>query len=311
MRSLNNKGVFITICLIIVLGTFSTYATRQYISENSDESALVSSAIFDEGQAEALPEDTEQGNAAAQDINPQMQRASLFYDSPAPEALPETSDEVTESSVTEENIPAPALAEAAEPAAGVQAEETFSENSVSDESLEEGEAYPEMAQASADDSAASMGRSARSAVPSETVVSPLAGKGAASEEDISTAEEYRKRFEEIDATVKSMRESDAASSTDSLKNIADYEYRLWDTELNRIYKAVISCMTDEEAEKLQKAEREWIRNRDAAAGKAAAKYKGGSMEGLEYTASLAGTTRSRVYEILDTYGHYLPEETDG
>ena len=42
----------------------------------------------------------------------------------------------------------------------------------------------------------------------------------------------------------------------------------------------------------------------------AAKYGGGTMESLEYTASLSASTRSRAYELLDSYGDYLEQEED-
>ena len=45
-----------------------------------------------------------------------------------------------------------------------------------------------------------------------------------------------------------MQSAEAGSNTDSLKNVADYEYRLWDTELNRIYQSLLEGMTEEESE---------------------------------------------------------------
>ena len=51
-----------------------------------------------------------------------------------------------------------------------------------------------------------------------------------------------------------------------------------------------------------------IRERDTAAKQAAERYKGGTMENVEYTASLANSTRDRAYELLDLYESYLPAE---
>ena len=145
----------------------------------------------------------------------------------------------------------------------------------------------------------------------DRVLSPLAAApgGSASEETL-TAADYQKKLEDVDRIVKELRETDAtANTTDSVKNIAEYEYRLWDTELNRIYQAVISAMSESEAERLRSEERQWIRSRDQMAKQAAAKLKGGTMESLEYTASLSVSTRERAYELLEDYGEVLsPKE---
>lgn len=89
---------------------------------------------------------------------------------------------------------------------------------------------------------------------------------------------------------------------------ADYELKLWDDELNVIYKDIMSRLDTEEAEKLKKEERTWIRQKDEDARKAASRYKGGTLEGLEHTASLAKSTRERAYALLDSYGSCLPQE---
>ncbi len=80
-----------------------------------------------------------------------------------------------------------------------------------------------------------------------------------------------------------------------------YEYRLWDAELNQIYQAIMAVLPDEETDTLRGRERRWIRERDTAAKQAAERYKGGTMENVEYTASLANSTRDRAYELLDLY----------
>ena len=102
-----------------------------------------------------------------------------------------------------------------------------------------------------------------------------------------------------------MKQSDLMSNTDSMSSVADYEYKLWDSELNRIYQALIQAMSQEEAETLKAEERSWLRTRDQAAYQAASKYKGGTMERLEYAASLAISTRTRAYELLEEYGSKL------
>ncbi|MFR8036230.1 lysozyme inhibitor LprI family protein [Clostridium fessum] len=100
----------------------------------------------------------------------------------------------------------------------------------------------------------------------------------------------------------------SANTTDAMREAVAYEYRLWDAELNQIYQAIMAVLPDEETDTLRGRERRWIRERDTAAKQAAERYKGGTMENVEYTASLANSTRDRAYELLDLYESYLPAE---
>ena len=93
-----------------------------------------------------------------------------------------------------------------------------------------------------------------------------------------------------------------------MREAVAYEYRLWDAELNQIYQAIMAVLPDEETDTLRGLERRWIRERDTAAKQAAERYKGGTMENVEYTASLANSTRDRAYDLLDLYESYLPAE---
>ena len=65
---------------------------------------------------------------------------------------------------------------------------------------------------------------------------------------------------------------------------------------------------DTQIERIQSEEQEWLRERDVTARQAAGRFAGGAMEELEYTASLAVTTRERAYDLLDGYGNVLPQE---
>lgn len=126
-------------------------------------------------------------------------------------------------------------------------------------------------------------------------------------EELVTYEDFQKKLREADQSMEELRTSGSVSNTtDSMKRTADYEYRLWDTERNRIYTAVLNRMSEKEAERFRSEERTWIRNRDQTARQAAEKFSGGTMESLEYTASLSASTRARAYEILEEYGHLLP-----
>ena len=116
------------------------------------------------------------------------------------------------------------------------------------------------------------------------------------------------RLGEIENTIQNLENSGSANTTDAMREAVAYEYRLWDAELNQIYQAIMAVLPDEETDTLRGRERRWIRERDTAAKQAAERYKGGTMENVEYTASLANSTRDRAYELLDLYESYLPAE---
>lgn len=117
---------------------------------------------------------------------------------------------------------------------------------------------------------------------------------------------YRERLEELDAQIQKSRENQSASNINaSAKNAASSELKLWDNELNLIYNEIMDRLNETQASALVKEEREWIKERDRMAAEAAKASSGGSLESVEYTVSLAETTRMRAYELVDTYEYLL------
>lgn len=147
----------------------------------------------------------------------------------------------------------------------------------------------------------------------EPVITPVSpdsrGRSAG---DISTAGAayYQKHLAELDARIQKMRENSGDSNTYSMKGLADKELKLWNQEMNAIYTAVSDGLDDEARQALEEAQRTWIKDRDAKAEETAKKYSGGSLEGLEYTASLAESTRGRAYDLVDEYMEAL-SDTEG
>ncbi|MEG2349093.1 MAG: lysozyme inhibitor LprI family protein [Hungatella sp.] len=123
------------------------------------------------------------------------------------------------------------------------------------------------------------------------------GRTLGSEETLN----YRARLDELDVQIQRIRGEMTDPTAYALKTAAENEYKLWDSELNTIYNAVMKHLKEEEAVKLVSQERDWMKNRDAAAVEAAKKSNGGNLEGLEYTASLAASTRERAYELAMLY----------
>ncbi|MCI7262964.1 MAG: DUF1311 domain-containing protein [Clostridiaceae bacterium] len=277
---MKNRGVFITILLILVLGAGITFRMHQFVTENT-VSSVSKDQEMEMPEEAAAEEKSFAVSAAAADPGASAGEQSDIA-AAAGGTLPETEAVMEAEEAVEEALSGEAFSRKGKMAPG----ETISGD-------------PE----AADDDAAMA-----EAAGEETVLSPLAAApGGSVSEEALTAEDYRKKLEDVDRIVKDLRETDGtANTTDSVKNIAEYEYRLWDTELNRVYQAVISAMSENEAEKLRSEERQWIRSRDQMAKQAAAKLKGGTMESLEYTASLSVSTRERAYELLEDYGDLLP-----
>ena len=133
--------------------------------------------------------------------------------------------------------------------------------------------------------------------------------GAFSDEDTI----YLRRLKELDAQIQKSRETQntaasAGSSNSLAKNAASNELKLWDSELNAIYNEILKHLDEEQTQELVSAERQWMKNRDADAVEAAKNSAGGSLESVEYTASLASSTRARAYELVSLYGSVLTEQ---
>lgn len=116
-----------------------------------------------------------------------------------------------------------------------------------------------------------------------------------------TGVNYRSRLDELDLQIQRIRSEGTESTTYSMKTAAENELKLWDSELNTIYNDILTYLDEEETQKLIAEEREWMKERDAKAVESAKKFAGGSLEGLEYTASLAESTRRRAYALADFY----------
>lgn len=140
----------------------------------------------------------------------------------------------------------------------------------------------------------------------ETVQSPLKSGNKSAEiapeaDKTDLAAYYKKRLNELDLQVQKMKDSDAEGTTYSMKSNAEKEWKLWDSELNTIYNEILDSLNAEDAKQLVEEEKQWLKMRDAAALEASQKYSGGSLEGVEYTTTLASYTRDRVYDLVNSY----------
>lgn len=118
---------------------------------------------------------------------------------------------------------------------------------------------------------------------------------------------YEQRLKDLDAQIAASRSQQNSSAANTIRAMAETELNLWDKELNAIYGLIMDRLDREGQESLAQAERKWMKERDAAAEKAAPAGSS-AIETAEYTASLAASTRARCYELLAQYEDCLKGE---
>ncbi|MCI6886983.1 MAG: DUF1311 domain-containing protein [Lachnospiraceae bacterium] len=115
---------------------------------------------------------------------------------------------------------------------------------------------------------------------------------------------YLNRLKDLDARIEKEHAS-SGDTTNSLKAAAEQERKLWETELNRILKALEERISDEDMKTLFKEQKEWMRERENIAVESSKKKNGSALEEVEYNVSLADTTRERAYELAEQYAAVL------
>lgn len=114
----------------------------------------------------------------------------------------------------------------------------------------------------------------------------------------SKKEKYLKKLNEMEEADRNL---ESGTTMVELEEQEVERYKKWDTELNEIYGLLKEQLSTEQMDKLREEQRNWIKHRDEAAREASLKYKGGSMEALEYVATQASLTRERCYELVAKY----------
>lgn len=113
------------------------------------------------------------------------------------------------------------------------------------------------------------------------------------------------RLEEIDAQIAQYRMENQDSTSNAMKVNAEYELRLWETEMDLLLDALSSRLNEDKYEDLLQEQREWSKEMESRAVEASRKYAGNALESVEYTVSLAAQTRDRVYMIVAGYRQIL------
>ncbi len=277
-----NRGIWIVIGSILVIGILMTFATFSFVKgkDSTTNSSVVSGYSED---SQTLKEE-KTGSGSVRQISPDImipkeaQKKSVPDDTEVSSdtAQPEEDDESAVLQDTQE--PMMKRAVLSEPDEGAGTADTYGESETQSSVPE-----PVITPITPDSKA----KTAQAAAPSEG------------------ADYFRKHLKELDAQIKKMREDSADSNTYSMKALADKELKLWNREQNAISEAISETLSEDLKRKLEASQQSWIKDRDIKAEEAAKKYSGGTLEELEYTASLAESTRERAYSLIEEYEEYL------
>lgn len=286
-------------CFICIFGILVTVQVKRFVSEPAQRTAR---------QEYAAPEEQELKKEAQNGSD--IPRAESEYDETAAgrERISDTPAAVMPEGAKPEAEALDASASESSEVQGAAPERSAAAESCPKDSSQEAET------ARAAEETAEAGREAPKAgrgAAFDAVISPVAETGEEARTDAAeqvTAQAYQRELDSTAASIKKLKSSETDTSTWSYLNLADYELKLWDNLLNRIYQDIIENMDETEAEELRKEEKAWIKMRDADAKKVSSRYSGGTLEGLEHTASLAQSTKDRAYELLEDYGSFLPQE---
>lgn len=112
-------------------------------------------------------------------------------------------------------------------------------------------------------------------------------------ENVAKVEEESERLEQ--------NLSDTAIQSE-MNEYSEQYYKLWDDELNRLWKVLKNELNDETMKSVLEEQRQWIKEKETAVSEAKALVSGGSAEIMNANMTGGELTRSRVYELLK----YLP-----
>ncbi|MEY8393659.1 lysozyme inhibitor LprI family protein [Lachnospiraceae bacterium 45-P1] len=150
----------------------------------------------------------------------------------------------------------------------------------------------------------------------ETVKSPLdpevREEKYAEDTEISiayTSADISERLAQAESQASRCRESAVESNLASAYASAKQEYALWDRERNLIYNAIVSRMSQKEADTLKLSELEWMKERDMAADKTI-RSAANQNQNPDYVKVMARYTRERCYALYEDYSDILDREPE-
>lgn len=114
-------------------------------------------------------------------------------------------------------------------------------------------------------------------------------------------EYYTKKLDDIQAKIDKDYDFKNAETTADMRNLSGMQYKLWDDSLNEIYKDLQNTLSSNDREKLTQEELTWISKKENDAKNSANEVKGGTLEPVYYSLSLADSTKKRCYELVNKY----------
>jgi uncharacterized protein YecT (DUF1311 family) len=114
-------------------------------------------------------------------------------------------------------------------------------------------------------------------------------------------EEYLEKLNDTKRETEEKRKNSKGEVTYALKSMEGNLFDIWDGLLNEIYGVLEEQLPPEEMDQLRKEQREWLEHRDHTAKEASLKYKGGTMEQLEYVTVVNNLTQERCFELVRGY----------
>lgn len=292
--TMKDKRIWIVIGCILVIGTGVTHYTKYYV--NSQETVInemTEALAYEEAPGAPSPASSSEvrhGEAKGSGDR----KAAADVSAPAGRSL-----STAPSSEQEELLSAAPAAAEAEMEAETSADGQMAAGTAADgETAVSGETAAMIY---------SMDEAPAEAVP----ISPLTG-ARMPEEKNSLSVDYRQRLEDLDTQIQRIREQETDSNVYSIKTSAETELKMWEGELNTIYNALLELLPQEEAAGLASEQQEWMKNRDTKAAESSGRNSG-SVESVNYAATLVSLTRERAYELAGRYEkangiQVLPEE---
>lgn len=321
-----NKGMWITILSILVIGISVTVVTSRLVGASQSKDATAAETILREQQEEILKSDGMYFSAKDKSYTAPKTEAASEAGGNADAAQGRSSGQGTPQVLGSEETALSDQTGAGQPASPPGRTSGASNQEAESDSLAAAAAQvPQMAAAAAavpgeasPETEAGPGAAATAAAPeaarekSSVEISPLA-PGNGNQSVIAAAEDtgayYTKRLAELDVQIQKLRSDTTDSTTYSVQALADSELKLWNEEVNSLYSIIYEALDGEGKEKLENSQQAWLKDRDKKAETAARKYSGGSLEGVEYTASQAESTRQRAYDLLNEYKDILSPQT--
>ena len=114
-------------------------------------------------------------------------------------------------------------------------------------------------------------------------------------------EYYTKKLNDIQTKIDKEYNFNDTITTQDMRKSSGAQYKLWDDALNEIYKELQKTLSSSDMEKLKKEELAWISKKESDAKNAADEVKGGTLEPVNYSLSLADSTKKRCYELVNNY----------